>query len=108
MSTQNAALGAKVIAYLDELAADILEHEGENPADIYTSIAAAYGRRQAFAREMAENKTDRAKKARALIVADTYGRLIHKHIVDSALDSLSEVEDFDRRRTLVESMGAQP
>lgn len=56
-----------VQAYLSELAADIAAHGGLNGKTIEQAVTEAHRRRQMFAIEMIEGKTDRAKMARKAI-----------------------------------------
>lgn len=70
-------LTAEARAYLSELAADIAEHglTGDMAAD----IKAAHERRQAFAVEMAEGRTERSQMARKVIAAHIHGRIRADH-----------------------------
>lgn len=63
-------IDAATAAYLDELAADMAEHRAKD--DPVQDIRDAQERRQAFALEMAEDITNRARKARELILTAIY------------------------------------
>lgn len=73
------SLDSKTAAYLDELAADIAAHGPSD--DLLRDMQAAHERRQAFAREMAEGKTERAKMAREALQAVVYTRLVSQQAV---------------------------
>lgn len=67
-------LPAEAVAYLKELAADIAATGGvEKGQSIEQAMTEAHARRQAFAQEMAEGRTDRAIKARRVLSAQIYG-----------------------------------
>lgn len=60
--------------YFRELATDIAAHGGLQPGQsIEEALSEAHARRQAFALEMAEGATDRAKKVRRVLAAQIYG-----------------------------------
>lgn len=67
-----ASITPKELTYLDELAADIAANGGLDGLSLEDALAAAHGRRQAFAMEMATCATKRAKMARAALLASVW------------------------------------
>jgi len=66
---------ADMLAYLNELAADIAEHGGFGDMTIEQAMKEAHKRRQAFAQEMADQKTARSKMAAEALAAAVWIRL---------------------------------
>ena len=64
-----------VLAYLRELAADIAAHGGLNGTTMAEAVAAAHERRQAFAAEMAQGETERARMALAALAASVWAEI---------------------------------
>lgn len=83
-------LDPKVTAYLDELAADIAAHGPT--ADLLRDMQEAHERRQAFALEMAEGKTGRAKMAREALTAAVYCRMVTRHVVQRCMTACEGIE----------------
>jgi hypothetical protein len=85
-----------VIAYLNELAAEVVSSggvlEGQTLED---AVIAAHSRRRSFASEMLEGSSDRAKKARRILGVQTYGKLLVRNEVEKM-----EREDEDTARGL--------
>jgi len=64
---------ADELAYIAILGADIAKHGGILPGQtMQEAVQAAHRRRQAFAEEMIEQRTPRAKLARRALAADVY------------------------------------
>lgn len=99
-----AVLDARTNAYLDELAADIAEC-GNPSGDIAEEMKAAHARRQAFAFEMSQGTTDRAKKARAVICAKVYGTCVAHGAIRDTFRSL-EMQEDERNRLVALGMEA--
>lgn len=90
----SAPLDPKISDYLDELAADIAAHGPSG--NMLKDMQQAHERRQAFALEMAEGKTERARMAREALQAVIYSRLVSRHAVRrcmTACEAISGRED---------------
>jgi hypothetical protein len=98
MNTEQKAvdvLPSEVTTYLRELAADIVANGGlDESQSIEQAMAEAHARRQAFAQEMVNGVTDRAKKVRAVLSAHVYGQAIARGAIRQTFDRL---EDAERR-----------
>ena len=93
-------LDPAAVAYLNELAAEIAA-AGAVPTDVFDAMQVAHERRRAFAIEMMEGKTDRAKQARRILCAYVYGRLVMRGAIDTALTALEhQVREAWRQRLL--------
>jgi hypothetical protein len=95
-------LEAPVRAYLSELAAEIVAN-GNPRGDLAQELAAAHARRQSFAEEMANGKTDRAQKVRAVLAAHLYGRAIARDAISCTFANFEAAE----RRSFVLAQGAR-
>lgn len=82
-------LDPKITAYLDELAADIAAHGPSG--DMSKDMQQAHERRQAFALEMAECRTARARMARAALQAVIYSRLVSQHAAQRCINACAVI-----------------
>lgn len=95
-------LSATEKAYFAELAADIARHHGADASaalqrDPVATLTAAHERRQAFAAEMLEQRTERSKMARIVLCAEVYataGAIAARH---SALEQCENLADRNYR-----------
>lgn len=92
-----AALSESERAYLEELAADIASHGGPGE-DMVEAVKVAHARRQAFAMEMAEGKTDRAQMARKVLLAKVYGECAARGAIETALEHCGHIHEGTWRR----------
>ena len=81
-----------VIAYLNELAADIAKHGGLEGKTMEQAIKEAHARRQAFAEEMAMCETRRAKMARKAIMASVFVEVNAQHYHEKQRQLVSDVK----------------
>lgn len=73
-------------AYMSELAADIRDNGGiKDGQSIDDALIEAHARRQAFAQEMADGKTQRAKMALVALAAVIYNEVHAQRTVEHAL-----------------------
>ena len=87
-------LPANIRAYLGEIAADIVAFGGIGEGEtVEQAFIAAHRRRQAFAQEMAEGRTDRAKCARRILSAQVYGDAL----VSDAIERVAASDDYARK-----------
>lgn len=89
-----------VIAYLNELAADIAAHGGFHDSDPVSVIAGAHARRQEFATEILNNATDRAAMAREVLLATVYTGLVARAAAAHAIQRCENIADATFRRRL--------
>lgn len=80
-------LPPEALAYLSQLAAEIVA-SGNTEGDLIQEAIEAHARRQAFAREMAKGVSDRAKRARAVLCAHTYGQAIARTAIRQTFDNM--------------------
>lgn len=76
-------------AYMAELAAEIAA-SGNPDGDLIEEMKSAHARRQSFAAEMAEGRTDRAKKVRKVICARVYGAVVAREAIRSTFARMEE------------------
>lgn len=82
--------------YLKELAAEIVSN-GDPSGDLLEEMQAAHARRRRFAMEMAEGRTDRAKKVREAICTAVYCTATIRRM----FDRMQEREDDVVRTRLI-------
>ncbi|KIJ00453.1 hypothetical protein ST27_10150 [Xanthomonas phaseoli pv. phaseoli] len=82
---ERVALETAAKAYLSELAADIAA-QGDPNGDLSAEMQAAHKRRQAFASEMAQGRTDRAVRARRLLGVQIYGDALVRSEIERMAD----------------------
>lgn len=91
----SAPLDPKISAYLDELAADLAAH-GQS-GDMLKDMQQAHERRQAFALEMAEGKTERARMAREALQAVIYSRLVARRATQRCMAACEAISGWQDR-----------
>lgn len=89
-----------VVAYLNELAADIAAHGGFQDREPVTVIAEAHARRQEFAKEILNNETERAAMAREVLLGTVYGGLVAQAAADHAIQRCENMAEASFRRRL--------
>ena len=86
-----------VLAYLRELAADIAAHGGLNGTTMADAVAAAHDRRQAFAAEMAQGETKRARMAMAALTASVWAEIHAGAATDRAVNRCAFIDSQGAR-----------
>ena len=76
--------------YLNELALDIVTN-GESGVDIIEAVKIAHLRRQAFAQEMMNKQTMRAKIAYEALLASVYAECTTRETLDRALNHCENI-----------------
>lgn len=89
-----------VVAYLNELAADIAAHGGFQDREPATVIAEAHDRRQEFATEILNNKTQRAAMAREVLLGTVYAGLVARAATDHAIQRCENIAEATFRRRM--------
>lgn len=84
-------LPAAVLAYLDELAADIAANGGLEGKSIEVEIAAAHQRRSRFHDEILHGRTLRAQMILRLLCARVYADLVAKATADRAIEQCEDL-----------------
>ncbi|QDS15753.1 hypothetical protein [Xanthomonas arboricola] len=92
---ERVALDTATKAYLNELAADIAA-QGDPNGDLFAEMEAAHRRRQAFASEMAQGRTDRAVRARRILGVQIYGDAL----VSSEIERMAESDAHGSRQRI--------
>lgn len=98
-------LTAKEKAYFAELVAQIVTTHGEKAleafqADPLAVVAAAHDKRQDFAKEMLEGRTDRAKMAHKVLATEVYGEAVKVTSRQRALEHCEHIADHTYRKAI--------
>ena len=88
------------LSYFRELAADIAANGGLNGKPIKEAIKEAHIRRQAFAQEMIDNRTERAQMARKALCAHVYGVAVLKGSHDRAIEHCQNIAQHNWRKSV--------
>ncbi len=97
-ASADSQLPVAVIAYLDEIAADIAANGGLEGKSIEVEIAAAHQRRARFHEEIRDGRTLRAQMILRLLCARVYADLVAKATADRAIE---QCEDLYNQANLV-------
>lgn len=92
-------------AYLSELAADLVSTLGDGAlaalqTDPLGTLQGAHDRRQSFAQEMLEQRSDRSKMARIALCAVVYAEAVRRATFESAIERCGHIADHTFRRSI--------
>jgi len=82
----------EVLAYLNELAADIAAHGGLEGKTMEQAVQEAHNRRQLFAAEMVSGETRRAKMARKAICTSVWIDVTVQHSKEKMVQACEWIE----------------
>ena len=90
-------------AYLCELAADLVANLGDGAiatlqTDPLGTIQSAHDRRQAYARDILEQRSDRSKMARIALCAVVYVEAVRR--AETAIEHCGHIADHTFRKTI--------
>lgn len=92
-------------AYLSELAADLVANLSDDAiaalqTDPLDTIQSAHDRRQAFAREILEQRSDRSKMARIALCAAVYVEAVRRATFETAIEHCRHIADHTFRKSI--------